>query len=220
MGYIVCAHSVIVMKKKNLKIVIVLIFTAAILLAGYFIFTKKAHGSMPARSIVSAVHKPETQSQKEHRMCQPVLDPKNNCSVSKLASAFPDPIIATQASAICNLESQGDSSITSYVDFCRDGNPYSFGLFQINVIAKENLVPACADVFTVHMNAAHDDIACIKSENGICIIHDCRVANTVNYNACKAYITDPANNIKIAAEIHQERGWGDWGSYAFCRNQF
>ena len=158
---------------------------------------------------------------RQARLCKPVANPKNPCSPENLASVFTDPNIAIEASSICNLESQGDPSTTSYVDFCRDGNPYSFGLFQINVIAKENLIPECQGAFAVTMNKAGDDIACIKDKNGICIVHDCRVIDQVKYAACRAAASDIQRNMSIAATVWAvNQSWSDWGSYAFCKAKF
>ena len=158
---------------------------------------------------------------RQQRLCKPTSNPKNPCSPENLAPYFPDENIALQASSICNLESQGHPTRQSYVDFCRDGSSYSYGLFQINVIAKEQLVPECAGAFQYTMNEAGDDMACTKEKNGVCIVHDCRIADQTKYKACVAAITNAERNISIAAKVYAEtNSWKDWGSYAFCKAKF
>ena len=206
---------------RGLAIGATVIVLGALCIGLYWAKQAKA-GSNPSSSEAGADQSPVRQiTAKQARLCKPVSDPKNACSPANLASSFPDPAIAVQASSICNLESQGNPDEQSYVDFCRDGTSYSYGLFQINVIAKANLIPECQGAFQVTMNQAGDDIACLKEENGVCIVHDCRVIDQTKYQACKAAVTDIQRNINIAAQVYAKtNSWKDWGSYAFCKAKF
>jgi hypothetical protein len=155
------------------------------------------------------------------QICKPVSHASNPCSPENLLPYFPDQASAEQASAICNLESRGNPNTQSYVDFCRDGSVFSFGLFQINVIAQEHLIPECAGVFKTTMDPAIGDVACVKKNNGVCVISDCRVIDQEKYAACRAAVTGIEKNITLAASIWKDRGsWKDWGAYAFCKAKF
>lgn len=150
--------------------------------------------------------------------CEPITS--GLCSPLNLASAgfIPEPSRGTQASSICNGESGGNSSLASGVDKCSDGNSFSFGLFQINIIAHANEIPGgvCSNIFQV--NGGGTQGACMpgKSKDGICFERDCKVINQTQYQLCKSYITNPANNIAYALKLQTARGWGQWGANNSC----
>lgn len=161
------------------------------------------------------------QAQTNTRLCKTITGSSNLCSTGYLTHYFKDEKIAEQASAICYLESKGNADSQSYVDFCRDGNAYSFGLFQINVIAKADHIPACQGVFKTAVDEVTGDMACLKKQNDICIISDCRVIDLEKYQTCKEYITNAENNIKVAQAVYEKnKSWEDWGSYDFCKSRF
>jgi hypothetical protein len=104
---------------------------------------------------------------------------------------------AQKASAICNAESGGSEKLASKVDKCTDGNPFSFGLFQINLTCQ------CKDAFTP-----------VKSSG--CVNKACTVSNKPRYTACVATYTTASSNIAKACEIYKSQGWKGWGANSKC----
>jgi type IV secretory pathway VirB2 component (pilin) len=161
--------------------------------------------------------------------CTPVADASNPCSVTSLANAgFTN---ATQASSICNGESKGTANLASGVDKGSDGNSFSFGLFQINVLAHANEIKdqngnlVCSGIFTVDPNppgkvgtSANDNTlgGCLQRNGTICVKYAATVTNQAKYQTCKDYITNPTNNIAYAAKLQTSRNWGQWGANASC----
>ncbi len=159
--------------------------------------------------------------------CVPVSDSTSLCSPDNLTKAgFSN---GTQASSICNGESLGatNPNIASGVDVCEDNNPFSFGLFQINVLAHADEIPACGGIFRTNANppakmgtSINDTIlgGCLdRDKTGIvCLKYACDVADQKKYNTCVSYITNPVNNIAFALKLQQSRGWGQWGFNASC----
>jgi hypothetical protein len=154
--------------------------------------------------------------------CEPITT--GLCAPAALAAAgFPS---GNNASSICNGESTGIPNLASGVDQCRDGESFSFGLFQINIIAHQNEIKdgsgnlICKDIFDV--NGGGTQGACMpgKSRNGICFQRDCQVKDQAKYQSCKNYITNPVNNITFAKNLFIARDWEQWGAYNSCRNSF
>jgi type IV secretory pathway VirB2 component (pilin) len=161
--------------------------------------------------------------------CTPVADSSNPCSTGNLANAgFTN---ATQASSICNGESKGTASLASGVDKGSDGNSFSFGLFQVNVLAHANEIKdqngnlVCNGIFTVDPNPSgkvgtsqNDNTlgGCLQRNGTICVKYAATVTNQAKYQSCKDYITNPANNIKYSAGLQTSRNWGQWGANASC----
>ena len=117
-----------------------------------------------------------------------------HCSVEELKkSCFQrfegqNPNIYTQASQICNVESRGNINSKSDVDKCKDGTPFSYGLFQIN--------------FTYHCPGGM-----AGGKNSSC------TGTGPNYASCMSNYTGEsgwANNIQKACDLYAGRGWGDW----------
>ncbi len=150
--------------------------------------------------------------------CEPITS--GICSPASLATAgfIPEPPRATQASSICRGESGGNPSLASEIDICSDNNPFSFGLFQINVIAHANTIPGnvCSNVFQV--NGGGPQGTCLeRPADGICRKWDCSVKDQAKYNSCVSFITNPTNNIAYALGLQGSSGWGQWGFNASCR---
>ncbi|MFA6257138.1 MAG: pilin [Candidatus Paceibacterota bacterium] len=146
--------------------------------------------------------------------CEPITT--GLCSPENLAGAgFAN---GTQASSICKGESNGNASLQSEVDKCKDGNSFSFGLFQVNVIAHANEIPGgvCSGIFEVSGGGTQGACMPGKSKNGICFERDCSVKNPTKYQSCINYINNPANNIAYAKNLQAARGWGQWGANASC----
>jgi len=100
---------------------------------------------------------------------------------------------ATQASSICNKESGGNPGQASNTDKCKDGNSFSYGLFQINL--------------TVHNIGGLNCPAAFSGKN-----YSCTVVNQSLYNQCVAAASDPAKNLQAACGIYNSGGWNQWGA--------
>lgn len=130
------------------------------------------------------------------------------CSVANLTPVFG--AAATQASSICNGESDGTSKDgrPSGTDICADGTAASWGLFQINITANRVNGYDCPSAFS---GGAY------TSSN-----HSCRVKNdTVSralYANCLKAVKDPAINIATAKSIYMQgtkntkQSWRPWGA--------
>lgn len=116
---------------------------------------------------------------------------QGNCAVNNLASiCFGD--LAAEASQICFGESGGNAAKGSGKDLTKDGRPFSWGLFQINLKS--------------HQLGSLD---CPKAFNGNSI------TNESLYNACVAAAKDMLTNVKKACEIRTAKGnWSDWRNVA------
>lgn len=159
--------------------------------------------------------------------CEPVADSNNVCHPSKLQAAFGNK--ATQASSICNGESSAQVMAASGVDKGSDGKSFSFGLFQINIIAHASAIgngQVCNDIFEVDPNppgkigtSGNDTTlgGCLERKDGICLKYAAKVKDQSKYNSCIQFITKPEENIKFAASLQSARGWGQWGYNASCR---
>ncbi len=146
--------------------------------------------------------------------CTPVTNPSSPCTLSNLAnSGFAN---TTQASSICNGESGGVANAASGSDMCRDGNSFSFGLFQVNVIAHANAIPGGVCSGVIQTNGSGTQGTCLQQQNGICVRYDCTVTNQSKYQSCISYITNPANNISFARNLQAARGWDQWGFNNSC----
>jgi hypothetical protein len=158
--------------------------------------------------------------------CEPITDESNYCSPAKLTGAFG--ASATQASSICNGESRGNYLSGSGVDRTSDNLPFSIGLFQINIIAHGKDIgdgKICSNIFQVDPNppgkvraSANDSTlgGCLELDNGVCVKYAAKVIDRAKYDACIAFVAEPAENIKFAAKLQTSRGWGQWGFNASC----
>lgn len=146
------------------------------------------------------------------------------CAKSNL-SAFSNP---SQASAICNGESGNGKYLASELDKGSDGNPFSFGLFQINIIAHGDKIgngQICKNIFKVDPNppgkvgnSINDSTlgGCLERKNGICLKYAATVIDSSRYNACKNFISQTNENIKYASQLQKKSGWGQWGFNKSC----
>ena len=144
-------------------------------------------------------------------------EPNTAYPPSKLVSAFGSEEVARQASSIINIESGGDPTALSMTDKCKDGNSFSVGLFQVNMIAHKDKIAECnQNIFEV--NGGGTQGACLKRVEGICFQYDCKVADqkAAAYGACKAKLMQESVNINVAAQIYRSGGWGQWGANRIC----
>ena len=151
-------------------------------------------------------------------VCEPVADLNNPCRPDKLkAAGFAS---GEEASSICNGESKGVDDLHSGVDRCADDKAFSFGLFQINIIAHANGIPnnICSNIFQINGGDTQGD--CLEYEGKICVKRNCEVKDSAKYQTCINYITRPENNIAYAVTLQKKEGWEPWGAYNSCRKIF
>lgn len=142
--------------------------------------------------------------------CQPVSS--GSCSVSSLqSSCFGGN--AQNMSIICNVESGGNPNIFSGSDKCKDGNSFSVGLFQINMITSAGSVCNGADIFTI--NGGGSQGTCLARRNGICMKYDCEVKNKSLYDSCASQLKNSNTNINIACSLSNNgSNLGPWTTTA------
>lgn len=157
--------------------------------------------------------------------CEVPTDKSNPCHPSNLTSFGPK---ADQAAAICNGESGGGKYLSSALDKGSDGNSFSFGLFQINIIAHGDKIgngQICKNIFKVDPNppgkvgtSINDSTlgGCLERKSGICLKYAAVVIDKSRYEACKAFISNPVENIKYAVSLQSKSGWGQWGFNRSC----
>jgi len=144
--------------------------------------------------------------------CGVVTDSSNACHPSKL-NCFGD---ANAASRVCNLESAGgNQSAMSGSDLCADGNSFSGGLWQINVLANHRLLPGCSgDFFTKSGSSAQGSCKVEKTNsNGVtyCAIRNCRITDFSMYKHCVDQARNPEINSAAACELYGDaNGWRPW----------
>jgi hypothetical protein len=106
-------------------------------------------------------------------------------------------------SLICQAESGGNPNIESGVDRCKDGNPFSIGLFQINLAAswfKLSDGTECRPdyIFTDYQSN----------------VYNCKVKDNGLYNKCKEALKDPKINIDVAKRKYEARGFNPWSAWS------
>jgi hypothetical protein len=111
-------------------------------------------------------------------------------------------------SLICTQESGSNPHIESSVDRCRDGNPFSIGLFQINMAATEFTLPdgtVCQPglIFTDYQSN----------------VYNCRVQNYGLYNKCKEALKNPAINIDVAKRKYNSGGFRHWSVWSIIQSK-
>ena len=124
---------------------------------------------------------------------------------------------APAASIIANPESGGDPTRESGADKCKDGNSFSIGLFQINLVAHgDKISPACGKSSLFKINGQGFQGDCLsRNSKGICVRYDCEVINLPQYNICKDYLKDASQNINLACRISNNgQNWSAWSNTA------
>ena len=121
--------------------------------------------------------------------CEPV--PSGSCSIENLKKTC----LASNAevfSNICNVESGGKEDAASTSDVCKDGYPFSWGLFQINL--------------TVH---SLNGLNCPKAFDGKNF--QCTVINKSLYDQCVQAAKNPSININYSCKISNNgQNVGPW----------
>lgn len=127
-----------------------------------------------------------------------------DCSVENLKKTFGNK--AEAMSKICNIESSGVASKVSGGDVDIDGIPFSFGLFQINIIANGNHIrigsERCGGLFTKGDGSKIVDDNYIIKVNGK-YKYDARLNPKYEslYNKCKSELLRPELNIAVASKL-------------------
>ena len=145
--------------------------------------------------------------------CEPVT--KGACTPGNLEKYFPGR--GEEASKICNLES-GGNPISSQTDKCKNGQSFSGGLFQINIIAHADKIPGCnINELVVDTSLRNGKIgSCAVPEktnaNGVtyCPRWSCEIKNTDMYNTCMKAATNQETNLKIASELFKQSSFQPW----------
>ena len=144
------------------------------------------------------------------------------CSVNNLkdkCSWNPD-----QASKICNVESAGGNPLAeSGSDRCSDGNSFSAGLFQINVLSHGKSIEekaglaagTCQNLFAMDCGGKIGDSQCCskRNEKGACLEWKCHIKSDRldDFNKCKNAVKDASTNIAIACQLYTANtNWNDW----------
>lgn len=127
------------------------------------------------------------------------------------------------ASGICMKESGGGNTLAvSVTDKCADGSSFSFGLFQLNIIANGSMFGAdCAG--TSVFSAANGSVLKNPGNNGGCLRKttnskgvsycaqwDCKVKDTAKYEECKKRAFDVSKNIEAGCTLYGRSGWAPW----------
>ena len=151
---------------------------------------------------------------------------EGHCSPDKLKEYgmgnYNDNIIIA-FSLICKLESGGNLYIESSVDKCQDGNPFSIGLFQINMVVSEFKDPySTEDIYCKGSEIFEStDGSDLNSnlrmlDNGL---YNCRVKNKWLYNHCKNLLKNPYLNVEIAKRKYEARGnFSAWSVWSIVEN--
>lgn len=147
------------------------------------------------------------------------------CSPESLKSSFPN--AAEKMSMICNRET-GGKPVISTTDLCTDGNSFSFGLFQINMITSGGSV-GCngSEIFSWDPKIWNKDgSGCaeyVRNSKGVlyCKYRKCQVINMAKYNECKAKLLNSDTNLQAASALFKtKQGIGHWKTSAgLCKVQ-
>jgi len=138
--------------------------------------------------------------------CTPVTNTSSACTVANLTGTFGSN--ATSMSKICNVESSGNANNVSGTDKGTDGQAFSFGLYQINLLANGSLVTGTNGESCTNLFVRSDGSAIVggnyinKSSSGAYSYNAMVAPGKQNaYNDCKAALLNPATNIKVASQL-------------------
>jgi Type IV secretion system pilin len=130
-------------------------------------------------------------------------------------------------SQICMRESGGNPRASSGTDKCADGNSWSFGLFQVNLIAHGSALGCGNNIISINTAGAQTENdrklgTCMPGQYRTipgtsvryCAVRNCRVANRAGYNSCIAIANNPRLNVQYACSIYRSSGLRHWGGSA------
>jgi hypothetical protein len=123
---------------------------------------------------------------------------------------------AAKASGIAREESEGDPLSASKSDKCAtDGATFSWGLFQINIVAN-NVIDANGDALACP-TAFEKGKPYVKRDAQGKIYYDCKVINRPLYDRCVTALKNPQVNINNACTIYLRQGWNAWSTNSTCK---
>jgi len=143
-----------------------------------------------------------------------------DCTPANLKSYFGNK--AENASKICSVESGGKPDLKSGFDYCSLGDKvtFSFGLFQINLLANGDKIPksvgSCANLFTTSKGEeiGYGKAGYIAKENGKFKGYDCKLKTERgdDYKKCRDYLLTAAGNLEMAKKLFNSKGntFKDW----------
>jgi len=117
---------------------------------------------------------------------------------------------AQTASAICGYESAGGNpNIPSSTDKCQNGQSFSIGLWQINMISHGDKF-GCnpSEIFSGGTKGE-----CLDRRGKICYKWSCQVINEQKYDECVQKLKDPALNTQLACSMfnaNKKTLFSDW----------
>lgn len=127
---------------------------------------------------------------------------------------------AEAASKVCNVESGGNTAAASNTDRCQNenGDRFSFGLFQLNIIANGCMLgdDCCwQNVFSLENGNAGNNGGAKKrctNSKGVSYVcgWGCAVVNRSKYTECSQRAMDAAKNISAACTLYKQSGWQPW----------
>jgi len=127
------------------------------------------------------------------------------CTDGKIAEIWGP--LASSANCIITEESACGALPISRSDIGADGNPFSFGVMQINTTVHE--VKGCG-----HLNIP--DMRCLDAWSGK--DYKATVSNTSLFNACRNALLNPECNMINGKRIYREAGnrWRPWSTAQQC----
>jgi len=141
------------------------------------------------------------------------------CSVENLKSTFSDD--AKKMSMICNKESRGNAALASSTDLCMDGNSFSIGLYQINIMTSANSI-GCdgSSIFegTGSRSSSYDCNDYKTNSSGVryCAHRKCKVkaGQEATYANCKTKLMNGTTNIQAASVLFSNGKYKHWETSA------
>jgi hypothetical protein len=144
-----------------------------------------------------------------------------DCSPSNLQNYFGNK--SENASKICSVESGGTAKNSNY-DHCtnsiKDPTTFSFGLFQINLLANGDKIPSsvgnCANLFTTDAGKeiGYGKSGYVVAPNGKFDHYDCKLKSDrgTDYANCSSYLMTTAGNLDMAKKLFNNAGntFKDW----------
>jgi hypothetical protein len=152
-----------------------------------------------------------------------------NCSVQNL-NQLGNNCFGTNVntmSLICMRESGGVVNAPSGTDRCKDGAAWSYGLFQINLMANGAAMGCGGEIIKKSSAGAQTALdrelgTCVSGYRTIpngggryCPVRNCWVADRSGYNSCVAKATNPSYNVQFACNLYRRAGGlSPWGGSA------
>ena len=139
------------------------------------------------------------------------------CAVANLAYTFGAD--AEKMSMICNRESGGNTALLSSTDLCVDGNSFSVGLYQINIMTSAGSIGCDGGKIFTGIGSRSNSYDCLEhktNDSGVtyCAHRNCRVVDMAKYNECKAKLENGTTNIQVAGALYKAGHFSPWNTSA------